>query len=164
MFHRTRVMSAVVAGSAVLVLAIIGALAEQQALPVDNGMIITSAQAAVLSGGGHECGCEELSNRCDGQEDALCRIVNPMGPPDPGEPGHWLYQGSACTTCQHNSNREKCADWGWCIGWTCTKCVEDPTFQCGTRSLGVCNLGNCQIAIQDDGYCGTNFQCHTEDQ
>jgi hypothetical protein len=151
--------------AAIALLTIAGALPEQQALAVDKGTVINAAQAATLWGGGCESGCEEEADHCADQATAHCGTVNPVYP-DPNSPSHWLYQGSGCTSCQQNSNREKCVDLGFCIGWlgTCTDCVPDPAFDCGTKSLGECDLGVCDIVDNQYGQCGTNFQCHTADQ
>lgn len=164
---KTKACLGVLILGAMVCAALAGHLSDRPGQTVKMLAPISAPQCRGMYGGcfiSSETGCETEADNCADHDVAPCAVVNPMGPEDPAEPGHWLNQGSACTTCQHNGQRERCADWGHCITWptnTCSDCVTDPAFDCGMESLGTCNLGECVIQSQDYQNCGDNYQCHT---
>ena len=166
---KTRACLGVLIISAMVCAALGGHLSGQPGGTVKTLAPIPAPQCRGIYGGfcitGSETGCETEADHCADHDVALCAVVNTLGPSDPSEPGHWLNQGSACSKCQYNSQREKCADWGSCLVWptnTCSDCVDDPSFDCGMESLGTCSLGECVIQSQDYQYCRDNYQCHTK--
>ena len=105
------------------------------------------SQLQQLFGGGCETGCENGAAHCPNWS---TNCVPAAGT-------------STCIRCTGDTTQEKCADWGYCIGGSCSTCVSDDGVDCGTQNYGSCPAGGgaCQIQY-NDGTCGTAYRCHTK--